>query len=70
MRADQHVLHDVLRIVLGATQQAPGVTSERAAMARVEQRERSIVARTDTPGKLGVIDGETVKDGGHGVDER
>jgi len=66
VHADQHVLHDVFGVVLAAAQQRVRVADQRAAMTRVEHRERRAVARADATGELVVIVARAVKDGGHG----
>ena len=49
MCAQQDVLHDVLGVMLTATQQAARVTCQRAAMTLVEDGERGRVPGADAP---------------------
>ena len=65
VRTDEHVLHDVLRVVLGAAQERPRVADQRLAVARVEDREGFAVAGGDAAAEVGIIVSGSVEEGDH-----
>ena len=68
VRADEDVLHDVLRVVLGASQQRAGVAGQGAAVTTVERRKRSGVTAAHAEGEFGVICVGAGEEGGHDAD--
>ena len=65
VRADEHVLDDVLGVVLGAAQERAGIADEGLAMTRVDGGEGFAVAGGDAAGEVGIVVTGSVQDGDH-----
>jgi hypothetical protein len=65
MRADEHVLDDVLGIVLGAAQEGAGIALQGLAMTGIELGEGASVTGGDAASEIGIIVTGSVEDGDH-----